>query len=58
MVVSSQQLCVVSEMKDDFTMKITLPLSASAAETYVGARYLRRNDAVWEFPTIRHVETA
>ena len=51
MVRSSSQLNeVVSEMKQCFTMKVTLPLSASDAQTYVGARYWRRNGAVLEFP--------
>ena len=36
-------------------MKVTHPLSASSTQTYVGAWYLRRNDAIWELPTARHV---
>ena len=42
MVVSSSQLFeVVGEMIQYFTMKVTHPLSASSAQPYVGARYLR-----------------
>ena len=55
---SSTQLCdVVSEMEQYFTMKVTLPLSDSAAQTYEGARYLRHNDATWELPTTRYEES-
>ena len=42
-------------MKQYVTMKVTHPLSASSTQTYVGAWYLRRNDAIWELPTARHV---
>ena len=56
MVGSSSQLSeVVGEMKHCFTMKGTHPLSASSTQTYVGARYLRRGDAIWELPTARYV---
>ena len=56
MVGSSSQLSeVVSEMKQYFTMKVTHPLSASSTQTYVGARYLRHGDAIWELPTARYV---
>ena len=56
MVGSSSQLYeVVGEMKQYFTMKVTHPLSASSTQTYVGARYLRHGDAVWELPTTRYV---
>ena len=54
MVGSSSQLSeVVGEMKQCFTMKVTHPLSAT--QTYVGARYLRHGDAIWELPTARSV---
>ena len=57
MVGSTPQLCeVVGEMKQYFTMKVTPPLSASSTQMYVGARYLRRGDAIWELPTTRCVE--
>ena len=57
MVVSSSQLYeVVSEMKQYFTMKNTLPLSVSAAQPFVGARDLRHNDVIWELPCTRYVE--
>ena len=36
-------------------MKVTHPLSASSTQTYVGARYLRHGDAIWELPTARYV---
>ena len=53
MVGSSSQLYEVDgEVKHYCTMKVTLPLSASSTQTYVGARYLRRKDAIWE----RYVE--
>ena len=52
---SSQLYGVVAEMKQHFTMKVTLPLSASSAKTYVGARYLRYGDAIWELPTTQNV---
>ena len=56
MVGSSSQLYeVVGEMKQYFTMKVTHPLSASSTQTYVGARYLRHGDAIWELPTARYV---
>ena len=56
MVGSSSQLYeVVGEMKQYFTMKVTRPLSASSAQTYVGAQYLRHGDAIWELPTTRCV---
>ena len=42
-------------MNQHFTMKVTPPLSASTAQTYVGARYLRYGDAVWELPTSQYV---
>ena len=49
MVGSSSQLYeVVGEMKQYFTMKVTPPLSASSTQTYVGAKYLRHGDAIWE----------
>ena len=54
---SSQLYEVVGEMKQYFTMKGTIPLSASSTETYVGARYLRHHDAIWELPTTRYVES-
>ena len=58
MVGSSSQLYeVVSEMKHHFNIKVTLPLSSSAAPTYVGGRYLRPNDAVWELPTTRYKDS-
>ena len=44
---SSQLYDVVAEMKQHFKMKVTHPLSASSTQTYVGARYLRHNDASW-----------
>ena len=44
-------------VRNSFTVKVTLPLSTSAAQTYVGARYLRRSDAIWELPTTSHVES-
>ena len=57
MVGSSSQLCeVVGEMKHNFNMKVTPPLSASSTQTYVDARYLRHHDAIWELPTTRYVE--
>ena len=57
LVVSSSQLYeVVSEMKQYFTMENTLLLSVSAAQPYVGARYSRHNDVIWELPTTRYVE--
>ena len=37
-------------------MKVTHPLSASSAQTSVGARYLLQGDAIWELPTTRYVE--
>ena len=56
MVGSSSQLSeAVGEMKQYFTMKVTHPLSASSTQTYVGARYLRHGDAIWELPTARYV---
>ena len=56
MVGSSSQLSdVVGEMNQYFTMKVTHPLSASSTQTYVGARYLRHGDAIWELPTARYV---
>ena len=56
MVGSSSQLSeVVGEMKQCFTMKVTHPLPASSTQTYVGARYLRHGDAIWELPTARYV---
>ena len=42
-------------MKQYFTMKVTHPLPASSTHTYVGARYLRHGDAIWELPTARYV---
>ena len=36
-------------------MKVTHPLSASSTHTYVGARYLRHGDAIWDLPTARYV---
>ena len=52
MVGSSSQLYEVDgEMKQYFTMKVTHPLSASSTQKYVGARYLRHGDAIWELPT-------
>ena len=54
---SSQLYEVVSEMKQCFTMKVILPLCASAAQPYVGAGYLRRTGAIWDFPTTRYVES-
>ena len=57
MVGSSSQLYeVVGEMKQYFTMKVTPPLSASSTQTYVGARCLRRHEAIWELPTTLDVE--
>ena len=53
---SSQLYDVVGEMQQYFTVKVTLPLSASSTQTYVGTRYLRHHDAVWELPTTRYVE--
>ena len=53
---SSQLNGVVSEMKQCFPMQVTRPLSASA-QTYVGARYLRRNGAIGELPTTCYVES-
>ena len=39
------------------TMKVHSPRSlASAAQEYVGERYLRHNVAIWELPTTRFVE--
>ena len=56
MVGSGSQLSeVVGEMKQYFTMKVTHPLSASSTQTYVGVRYLRHADAIWELPTARYV---
>ena len=52
---SSQLFAVVGEMKQYFTIKVTHPLSASSTQTYVGARYLRHHDAIWELPTARYV---
>ena len=52
---SSQLFEVVGEMKQYFTMKVTHPLSTSSTKTYVGARYLRHGDAVWELPPARYV---
>ena len=52
---SSQLSEVVGEMKRYFTMEVTHPLSASSTQTYLGARYLRHVDAIWELPTARHV---
>ena len=37
-------------------MKVTPPLSASSTQTYVGARYVRHGDAIWELPTTRFLE--
>ena len=37
-------------------MKGAPPLSASSTQTYVGARYQRHHDAIWELPTTRYVE--
>ena len=42
---------------NSFAMKVTLPLSASAAQAYVVARNTRRNDATWEVPATRYVES-
>ena len=56
MVGSSSQLHeVVDEMKQNFTVEVTPPLSASSTQTDVGARYLPRGDAIWELPTTRYV---
>ena len=56
MVGSSSQLYeVVGEIKQYFIMKVTHPLSASSTQMYVGARYLRHCDAIWELPTTRYV---
>ena len=56
MVGSSSQLYeVVGEMQQYFTMKVTHPLSARSTQTYVGARYLRHGDAIWELPIARYV---
>ena len=56
MVGSSSQLSeVVGEMKQYFTMKVIHQLSASSTQTYVGARYMRHGDAIWELPTARYV---
>ena len=56
MVGSSSQLSEgVGEMKQYFTMKVTHPLSASTTQTFVGARYLRHGDAIWELLTARYV---
>ena len=52
---SSQQYDVVAGMKQHFTMKVSLPLSASSAQTYVGARYLRHGDTIWELPPTQYV---
>ena len=38
-------------------MKVSSPLTASASETYAGARYLRKHGAIWAIPTARYVET-
>ena len=54
---SSQLSEVVGEMKQYFTRKAThSSVSASFTQTYVVARYLRRDDAIWELPTTRSVE--
>ena len=37
-------------------MKVTPLLSASSTQTYVGARYLRHGDAIWELPGTLCVE--
>ena len=37
-------------MTQYFTMQVALPLSGGPAQTYVGARYLRRSGAIWELP--------
>ena len=56
MVGSSSQLCeVVGEIRQCFTMKVTHPLSASSTQRYVGARYPRHGNAIWELPTARYV---
>ena len=56
MVASSSQLSdVVAEMKQHFTMKVTPSLSASSTQTYVGARYLRSGDTIWDLPTKQYV---
>ena len=56
MVGSSSQLPeVVGVIKQYSTMKVTHPLSGSSTQTYVGARYLRHGDAIWELPTARYV---
>ena len=52
---SSQLYDVVAEMKQHFTMKVTPPLTASSAQTYVGARYVRYGDAIWKLPTTQYV---
>ena len=46
---------LVGELTQYFTMKVTHPLSVSSTQTYVGARYLRHGDAVWELPTAQYV---
>ena len=51
----SQLYNVVPEMKQHFTMKVTPPLSISSTQTFVGARYLRHGDAIWELPTTQYV---
>ena len=54
---SSQLYDVVGEIKRVFRHESFFPpLSASSTQTYVGARYLRRHDAIWELPTTRHVD--
>ena len=50
------QLYEVGEMRQYFTLKVTHPLSASSTQTYVGARYLRHGDTIWELPTTRYLE--
>ena len=37
-------------------MKVTLPLSASSTQTYLGARYLCYGDVIWKLPTARYME--
>ena len=48
---------VVNEMKQCFSMKVSSPLTASAAETYVGARCLCENGAIWEMLRARCLES-
>ena len=52
---SSQPYGVVAGMMQHFTMKVTPPLSASSPQTYVGARYLRHGDTIWELPPTQYV---